>query len=91
MFKTSGRNLAASQSFSPDQVQLLKALFRNATQGRDSNILARSDVFSDTYKKVLGMERRCVTIAAERQAMNASPPATSEQHEEPTPCDSIPP
>lgn len=71
-FRATTRALAASQSFNPDEVQVLKALCTNALKGYDSRNLARQPAFRKLYSKTLTMEKRCETVAALNAAAKAA-------------------
>lgn len=75
--------IAASTSFGPDEVMMLKELFAKLLNGGDVKTLVRSKSFANVHRKVFAMER---TVARMRERRDERARRHSQSSPEPAPA-----
>lgn len=74
--------LAASQSFSPDEVKVLEELLRAAQWGQPASVaILRGKSFASLARKVHSMKERVARIKKQRDEARAGLPAHAPGHE----------
>lgn len=65
--------LKASQSFSPDEVGVLDAIFSTLLRGGDAGVLIRSKAAAATYRKVVVMRNSLLRQSAAQSTGTETP------------------